>query len=160
LFGPLLVAAMVALSGYRLAFGVLAVPAALGILALFRLRFLAPDPAAYEREGVEAEPYAGPTRPFPARFWLYSAFTALTMAGFATFALLAYHLQVKHVVRPALIPVVYAVAMGAAALAALGSGRVYDRFGLRGLVLMPPLAAVVPFLSFSRTEALVWIGAL
>jgi MFS family permease len=162
LFGPLLVAGMVALSGYRLAFGVLAVPAALGILAVFRLRVLAPDPAAYEREEVEAAPetYTGPTRPFPTRFWLYSAFTALTMAGFATFALLAYHLQVKHVVRPALIPVVYAVAMGAAALAALGSGRVYDRFGLRGLVVMPPLAAVVPFLSFSRTEALVWIGAL
>jgi predicted MFS family arabinose efflux permease len=97
---------------------------------------------------------------FPARFWLYSAFTALTMTGFATFAVLAYHLQVKHVVSAPWIPVAYAAAMGAAALGALGAGLVYDRIGLRGMVLLPPLAAVVPFLSFSTTPVLVWIGAL
>jgi MFS family permease len=73
---------------------------------------------------------------------------------------LAYHLQVNRVISEPLIPVAYAVAMGAAALAALASGHAYDRIGLRGLVILPPLAAVVPALSFSTTPALVWVGAL
>ena len=38
----------------------------------------------------------------PARFWWYAAYTALNMTGFATFAVLAYHLQVRHVVAQAL----------------------------------------------------------
>jgi MFS family permease len=52
-----------------------------------------------------------------------------------------------------------ALAMGVAAIAALGSGRLYDRVGLRGLIIVPPLAALVPFLSFSTVPLLVWLGA-
>ena len=81
------------------------------------------------------------------------------MTGYATFAVLAYHLHARHVVSDAEIPVIYALAMGMAALAALGSGWLYDRIGLRGLVIIPLLTAAVPFLSFSTTPALVWIGA-
>jgi MFS family permease len=95
----------------------------------------------------------------PARFWWYAGYTALNMTGFATFAVLAYHLQVRHVVPSAVIPIVYAVAMGLAALGALASGWLYDRVGLRGLVLVPVFTAVVPFLSFSTTPWLVWAGA-
>jgi MFS family permease len=58
------------------------------------------------------------------------------------------------------VPGVFALAMGAAALAALVSGRLYDRFGLRGLRVLAVLGAAVPFLSFSDTVALVWVGAL
>jgi predicted MFS family arabinose efflux permease len=50
--------------------------------------------------------------------------------------------------------------MGAAAVAALGFGRIYDRRGLRGLVALPALAAVVPVLSFTRSAAAVVVGAL
>jgi MFS family permease len=50
--------------------------------------------------------------------------------------------------------------MGVDALAALASGWVYDRVGLRGLVILPVLAAVVPVLSFSTDATLIWIGAL
>jgi MFS family permease len=50
--------------------------------------------------------------------------------------------------------------MGAAALAALASGALYDRIGLRGLLIALPLTAAVPFLSFSTAPALVWTGAV
>src|SRR6266516_2798835 len=50
LLGPLLVAAMVAISGYRLGFAVLAVPGLLAMAAVVRLRLAVPEPAAYERE--------------------------------------------------------------------------------------------------------------
>lgn len=97
---------------------------------------------------------------FSGRFWGYTGFTALTMLGYATFGVLGYHLQVRHVVPDWQIPVIYATAMGIDALAALGSGWVYDRWGLLGLIVLPVLAAVVPFLSFATTPALVWAGAL
>jgi hypothetical protein len=63
------------------------------------------------------------------------------------------------VVSEAVIPLLYALAMGMGALAALGSGRLYDRVGLSGVGVVPPLGAVVPFLSFSTQPAAVWVGA-
>jgi MFS family permease len=160
LAGPLLVALVVALSGsYRTAFAVLAVPAAAAIAVLLRLRAWVPRPAAYEEEPDREVPTVEGAARLPTRFWLYGAFTALSMAGFATFAILAYHLQTRHVVSEAVIPLLYALAMGMGALAALGSGRLYDRVGLSGVVVVPPLGAVVPFLSFSTHPAAVWVGA-
>jgi MFS family permease len=160
LAGPLLVAAMVAVSGYRLGFAVLAVPGALAMAAVIWLRRAVPQPAAYEPAAARPVAPAAEASGFPARFWLYSVFTALTMTGFATFAVLAYHLQAQHVLSAPLIPVTYAAAMGAAALGALAAGAAYDRVGLRGMAVLPLLAAVVPFLSFSDTPALVWAGAV
>lgn len=161
LLGPLLVAGMIVLSGYRAAFLVLSIPGALVVLALVWLRRAVPQPSVYE--SVRAVRTARVTESagaaLPGRFWLYCAFTAASMIGFATFGVLSYHLQVRHVLPRALIPVAYSVAMAAAALAALGSGRLYDRIGLRGLVIALPLTAVVPLLSFSTDPTWVWIGA-
>ncbi|RMI28504.1 MFS transporter [Nocardia stercoris] len=161
LLGPLLVAATIAISGgYRLGFAVLAVPGIMALLTLIRLRRAAPTPAAYD-PGHRAlrETSTAPTR-LPIRFWLYVAFTATSMTGFATFGVLAYHLQVRHVIAAELIPVTYAAAMGTAAVAALGSGWLYDRIGLRGLIIALPLSAVVPMLSFATAPILVWAGAV
>jgi MFS family permease len=156
--GPLVVAAAVALSGFRLGFAILALPGVVALVALARLRRAVPVPAAYERRETIERAHEDDT-PLPARYWWYAGFTALNMAGYATFAVLAYHLQVRDVVSEATIPVIYALAMGTAALAALGSGWLYDRVGLRGLVIVPLLTAAVPFLSFSTQATLVWIGA-
>jgi len=165
LAGPLLVAGMVALSGYRLGFAVLALPGALCLAALGWLRAAAPSPSAYAATQTGqpaaasgATSSAAEARGFPRRFWQYAAFTALSMAGFSTFGVIGYHLQARHVVPAAEIPIVYAVAMAAAALAALASGRAYDRAGLRALVALPVLGALVPPLVFSVHAPLVWVG--
>jgi MFS family permease len=159
--GPLVVAAAIALGGgFRWGFAILAIPGIAAMVVIFRLRRAVPSPEAYEyaarakQQYVEIEPSK-----LPRRFWWYAGYTALNMLGFATFAVLAYHLQVQHVVKEAVIPIVYAVAMGMAALGALGSGRLYDRVGLRGLVVVPLFTAIVPFLSFSTTPAVIWLGA-
>lgn len=160
LIGPLVVAAMIAVSGYRLGFAVLAVPGVLALLTLVWLRRAVPNPAAYEDGHPHHSATEVPAGPLPGRFWLYAAFTAVSMAGFATFGVLSYHLQTRHVLADELIPVAYAAAMGAAALSALASGWLYDRVGLRGLVVALPLTALVPVLSFSTRPALVWAGAV
>jgi MFS family permease len=178
LLGPLVMAVMIHMSGYRLGFAVLVLPGIAAVLMLGWLRRAVPHPQTYEHPpGGASTPSARPvgrgggpdgaageaTEPwwrFSRQFWTYTAFTALTMAGYATFGVLSYHLQARHVVPDWQIPVIYAAAMGIDALAALASGWVYDRYGLRGLILLPVLAAVVPFLSFTTNPTLVWAGAL
>jgi MFS family permease len=158
--GPLVVAAAIALGGgYRWGFGILVIPAVAALLVIAAVRRAVPRPAAYEHGVHHATQGSVPSVALPARFWWYAGYTALNMAGFATFAVLGYHLQVRHVVAQAVIPIVYAVAMGLAAVGALASGWLYDRVGLRGLAIVPVLTAAVPFLSFSTTPWLAWAGA-
>lgn len=162
LVGPLLVAGAIAvLGGLRWGFAVLAVPAMAALVVLGRVRAAVPRPAAYEEGAADAS--AAPAAPaatrLPVRFWLYAGFTALNMMGFATWGVLAFHLQERHVVPTAVIPIMYALAMGLAALGALASGWAYDRVGLRGLAVVPVLTAGVPLLSFSVDPAIAWIGA-
>ncbi len=159
--GPLAVAGMIALFSYRAGFAVLVLPGVLALLTLAWLRRRVPDPTAYE---VTADGHREASDEFvrarlPRRFWLYTAFTAVSMLGFTTFAVLAYHDQLTHVIAPALIPVTYALAMASAALAALGSGWLYDRIGLQGLVVALPLAVLVPVLAFQDSSVAVWAGA-
>jgi MFS family permease len=164
LVGPLLVGLAVAVSGYQLGFGMLAVPGALALAAVLLLRGAVPAPERFDEYAAAGQSHGADTTTksaaLPATFWWYSAFTATSMFGFSTFGVISYHLEVQKVLPPALIPVSYAVSMGAAALAALGSGVLYDRAGLRGLLVVLPLTAAVPFLSFATAPGLVWAGAV
>jgi MFS family permease len=161
LLGPLAIAGFFALGGtYRQAFAVLALPSVIALVMLGRLRRDVPDPAAYDPGSRRSTTRVSVEGSLPRQFWLYAMFTASTMLGFATWAVLAFHLAVRHVLSPSLIAVLYAGAMGAAAIAALVFGRIYDRVGLRGLVVLPPLAAAVPWLSFRGSVATVTVGAL
>jgi MFS family permease len=160
LVGPLVVAGILAAHhSYKTGFAVLAIPGALAMLTIAYLQRQAPYPADYDPSvhALQTKPVG--VRGFSRTYWLYAAFTSLTLGGFATFAVLAYHLTRHHVVGVAVVPVMYAVAMGLAALGALASGWVYDRIGLKGLVVLPLLGALIPFWSFSTSVTLVWLGA-
>ncbi|WP_130494564.1 MFS transporter [Motilibacter rhizosphaerae] len=160
--GPLLLAAVLALGGSdHLAFAVLAVPGALALLVLARLRRAAPDPSLWEPEAEVAErKRLRLGRGLPRRFWHYAAFSATTMLGFSTWGVLTVHLTHRHLVPTAVVPVLYAVAMAAAGAAAVAFGRVYDRVGLRGLLVLPPLAVAVPLLAFSDQRLALVAGAV
>ena len=160
--GPLLIALVLAAGGpYRLAFALLAVPGALALLALLRLRRAAPDPTQWEPAArVSEQKKLRLETDLPGRFWRYAAFSATTMLGFSTWAVLAFHLTSRHLLSASLVPVLYALAMAAAAIAAVGFGRIYDRVGLRGLIALPPLAVLVPLLSFSTFTWFVVAGAV
>ena len=159
--GPLLVATLVAaLGGLRWGFAVLVVPGGCALALLAYLRRSVPHPAAFERRAQhDPAPAAGRREPFPRRFWRYAGYTAINMLGFATWALLAFHLHARHVVADSTIAIMYAVPMGVAGAGALASGWAFDRVGLRVLLVVPALTALVPFLSFTTTVAVAWIGA-
>lgn len=124
--GPLIIALVLYLHlGFHLAFGVLAIPAALAIVALVvaQRQFPRPQELEVKRPGVQV-PAANRA------FWFYVAGGACLGAGFADFALVSYHLSRAHVIGNAAIPVLYAAAMLVGAFGAPLIGRWYDRFGM------------------------------
>lgn len=171
--GPLLIGAALALSGsYSLGFLLLAIPGIAAMLVLFWLRRRVPDTTDYEPSEIQHHADAadegtiGPITvvkartPMPRQFWTYATFSSLTMLGYATFGLLSFHLVANGLLQPAMVPVVYAVAMAVDALAALASGWLYDRIGLKVLIVLPVLAAAIPWLGFSNNTALAVTGVL
>ena len=157
--GPLWVALALALGGgYRVGFAVLGVPAILALTVLLVARWQFPEPAHLEAVPHTAQTSDGSA--FPPTYRWYLAFSALAVAGFAPFPLIAYHMEASQVITGARIPLLFSLAMGADALMALGVGGFYDRVGLRMLLLIPLFSFPLPFLAFSRLPGLVILGAV
>jgi len=141
---------------YGEGFTLLWIPALLTLVVLAIARKKFPVPQKLESPGQASQ--QGDTGKLPRVFWLYTAFTFLSMAGFAHFQLISYHLKVQSIVPDVQIPIVYAVAMGIDGLAALLVGKTYDRIGLRSLLALPLLTLPIPFLTFSHSYSLVLVG--
>jgi MFS family permease len=63
-------------------------------------------------------------------------------------------------VGAAAVPLVYAAAMAAEAVAALATGWAHDRWSARGLLVLPLLVAAVPVLGFSARWPVALAGVL
>src|SRR4029453_8421756 len=96
----------------------------------------------------------------PREFWLFAAASAAISGGLVTFAVIAYHLTQDHVVPVAAVPLIYAAAMGADALAALGSGWLFDRTRGSALLSLPLLVSAVPVLAFAASPLIAIAGVL
>lgn len=144
LLGPLIVAAVLYFrGGYRVGFAVLAVPALMALAVLAAARLLYPRPRDLEVGTPHLE-----AKGFPRAFWLYLAAVSLIAAGYADFPLIAFHFQKAGDIPATWIPILYAVAMGTDALAALILGRLFDRLGLSVLVAAALLSAAFAPLVF------------
>jgi MFS family permease len=155
MLGPLLVAAVLFLGGsYERGFAILLIPAALVIVVLVAARRLYPEPAVLERLTPDLEP-----ADLPREFWVYLA-AAFVAAGFADFALISFRFEQESVMRGDLIPIYYAIAMGADALAALVIGRLFDRAGMVVLVLETLVTAAIAPLVFLGGAAAALLGVV
>jgi len=144
IIGPLVVAAVFLVQGsYQAGFGLLLIPAliALGILYLARLSY--PNPRDLQRASVKSE-----EKGFPRAFWLYIIATGFVALGYADFPLVAYHFKRLSVAPDYWIPILYAVAMGVDALAALLLGHLFDRIGLSIMILAVLLSSLFAPLVF------------
>jgi predicted MFS family arabinose efflux permease len=123
---PLIVAfVLYAKGGYRNGFAVLLVPALLCLVTLVVARISHPRPYEMEKEPAHLSEAKG----FPKAFWIVVGAGVLIAAGFADFSLIAFHFQKAATVPRTNIPLFYAVAMGAGALANLLFGHLFDRIG-------------------------------
>ncbi len=122
--GPLLMVVAVARAQhFGPAFLWLAIPATAALIALMIARALYP-------EAGMAAPRAVRGQPLPHVFWLYVIAAGLLACGFVDFPLLAYHFQRTAILKPAAIPLLYAVAMGVNGLTAMLFGKLFDRYGI------------------------------
>lgn len=142
--GPLLVAFLLGFGlSYRLTLLSLAVPAAAAMAFLLMAKRLYGGTA--RAEGSTPRGLFG-LRGLRREFWLYLMASSLLGAGFFDFPLLAYMMG-KAGLEARSISLLYALAMGVDALAALAMGLIFDRVGLKALfpaviagVLGPALA--------------------
>jgi MFS family permease len=156
LLGPLVVAGVVAWQGgYRAGFAALLVPALLALVVLLLARARYPHPQALEPLTPDLHPEG-----LPRVFWVYLAGAALVAAGFADFPLVAFHFERAAVLQPALIPLVYALAMGVDAVAALILGRAFDRVGLPVLAAVTIVTAAFAPLAFLGGAGLAVLGVV
>lgn len=159
--GPLLVAGVTALTGVIWpAFAVLAIPAAVSMVLLVllrrRLRTDLPDPATAAATTIDHDAIGA--RRLPATFYSFAIAVAANTAGLMTFGVFGYHLVESGLVGAAVVPVVYAGAMAVEAVAALGTGWVYDVKSHRVLLVLPLLVAPVPALAFADALPVVLLG--
>lgn len=150
--GPLILSAVLASDyGYRDAFGILVVPAILSMAVLLAARYLFPRPRDFD-----LVPPALEAKGLPAVFWVYMVAITFIAAGYADFALIAFHFDKSGLVPAAWIPVLYSIAMATDAVAALALGRAFDRIGLWAMVaatLASAAAAPLVFLGDLRAAA-------
>ena len=165
--GPMVVAAVAALTGVLWpALAVLIVPGAIALLILIWIRQRVGNPANNSTERGTTAATTEPIQPtahrakLSRRFWLFALAAGACTAGLVTFGVISYHLTKDSVVSVAAVPIIYAVAMGAEAVAALGTGWLYDRIKGRVLLVLPFLIAAVPGLAFTNTLAAVVIGVM
>lgn len=161
MLGPLFLALIISLNAglgnldsYRRGFAFLLIPAilAMAVLTVSRLKY--PTPQSFETaEKVTTE------KKFDRKFILYLVGISLLAAGFADFPLLGFHFQKLDLISGANIPLIYTLAMGIDAVAALFFGKLYDRIGLKSLMLSTLFSALfAPFAFLSRSIPLIILG--
>ena len=139
----------VAIFGYVV--NVLSVPAlaSLAVLGLARRRFPHPERTGAEQRGAVTDRRG---------FILYTLFASLTVAGFAHFSIISYHITVQRILSEPLVPLFFAIATGVSAVAALVAGLAFDRVGLASVLFVPIVTAVVPFLVFGDSPVGLAVG--
>jgi MFS family permease len=144
LFGPLLVAAVLASRGsYHFAFAVLLIPTVICLTLVLTARHFYPHPHDLEVRTGDVH-----TTGLPRVFWIDLAGAALVAMGFADFPLIAYHFTKASSVPKDWVPVAYAIAMGVSGTGSLAFGRLFDRFGIGLLIPLTLVAAAFAPLVF------------
>ncbi|MEM2856286.1 MAG: MFS transporter [Candidatus Nitrosocaldaceae archaeon] len=141
--GPLIVAVLIYYKGYSDAFFYLLIPAIVtGLLLLYTKRITPLN--LY----INMLPKVSKVTTIRV-FWLYLAFVSISVAGYAHFQLISYHIKFTSVMDDVQIPLLFAVAMGFDAFIAIIVGYLFDRKGLTVLILIPLTSIFVAPLTFS-----------
>ncbi|MDD5911423.1 MAG: MFS transporter [Bacteroidales bacterium] len=130
---------------YSFCFLALAVPAVLTLVLLVVTRLHFPNPEQFEPDAKEYVPLK-----VGSKFVLYIIGISLFAFGFLDYSLVAMHVNrtCADIVPAAALPLLYSAAMLVDAVAALLFGNLYDRWGMKVLVVSALFAAPFSFLIF------------
>jgi len=154
--GPLIIALVFYLKmGYKSAFLVLLIPAIVALSFLTFARITYPTPQKFEIGFQKFE-----AKGFSKSFWWYLLGMCFIGAGFVDFPLIGYHLEKTSILSKEWIPILYALAMGVDALSALFLGFLFDRIGLKAIILAIILSlGAIPF-TFLGGIVLIFLGMI
>jgi len=153
--GPIAMAMAIASKGYRYAFIILAIPAAIAVVLTVLGAYLYPRVRSFEtRRRIEMSIHR-----LGLRFLLYIAFVTMLCIGFLHWGIVSYYLKDVNAVSDYIIPLLYTVAMAIDAAVAIPIGWLYDVYGLRVLVLAPIIASAIPILLAFRTSIAILIAS-
>ena len=159
--GPVILFVIAAVKGsgdlfstYRLCFAVLGIPALITIALVVLAKFRYPHPELFEKEtGASAAFHAQKS------FVLYMIAICLFAFGFADFTLITLHAAKMQMFPASALSLLYAAAMAVDAFAALFFGWLFDKIGLKALMLSTLCSAFFSFFVFlSGSAALMGVG--
>ena len=130
---------------YSFCFLALAVPAVVTLILLVVTRLHFPNPEQFEPDAKEYTPLRAGKR-----FVLYIIGISLFAFGFLDYSLVAMHVNRAYsaLISADVLPLLYSAAMLVDAAAALLFGYLYDRWGMKVLVISAVIAAPFSFLVF------------
>jgi MFS family permease len=172
LLGPLLFVLLFTITGagkktladYQHGYALLFIPFVLLMVCVVVAFLRVPEPAVLEEAPKQKEP-----EHLSKLFWLYTAFSFITVVGFVSFVLMGYHFKAKGILTDAQIPLFYAIAMVVDGVAALAIGKLYDMLkerkkkeeaGLLMLIFVPLLSAFIPVFAFANSFASVLVSVI
>jgi len=156
--GPVLVSVLLALYGYRAAYLTLLIPGAVAVLLVATAWRLYPSLRSTSRGGASSRTPV--FRGYGRSFWLYVAGTSALALGFMHWSIASYYLKVRGAVGDVEIGLIYAVAMLVDALVAIPLGALFDRVGLRTLLLVPALVPAFVVLVAYAPHELLYLSAV
>ncbi len=144
---------------YAKCFAVLAIPGAITLLLLFLTKRKFPNPERFEPEPEVDAPFA-----MKRSFVRYIVGISLFAFGFVDYALILMHIsrhfaavasgltETSSILNSGTIPLIYAGAMLVDAVAAIFFGALYDKKGVKALVVSTVLSAPFPILVFQTAS--------
>lgn len=159
--GPVILFVIAAVKGsgdlfstYRLCFAVLGIPALITIALVVLAKFQYPHPELFEKETDASTAFHTQKS-----FVLYMIAICLFAFGFADFTLITLHAAKMQMFPASALSLLYAAAMAVDALAALFFGWLFDRIGLKALMLSTLCSAFFScFVFLSGSAALMGVG--
>jgi MFS family permease len=128
-------------ASYKICFAVLGIPALITVLTLCLAKHHYPEPDRFETASASDPPFK-----MNHSFILYIAAICFFAAGFLDFPIITMHTARSGLLSSDTLPLIYAAAMAVDALAALGFGWLFDKYGIRVLMISTLLSA--PFAIF------------
>lgn len=155
--GPLIVAwVLFVKNSYKYGYGILLISALLCLAMLIAAKLFFPKP--HELDNKQATGLE--TKGLTSTYWLFLAGGALIAAGFADFALIAFHFDKTNNVPMHWIPIFYAVAMAVAGISSLVFGILFDKIGQKVILVAFLLGAFFAPFVFLGKFFLILIGMI
>lgn len=142
------------ISTYRLCFIVLGIPAVITISLVLLAKLKYPNPEIFEKEVEQHKEFS-----FQKSFVLYMVAICLFAFGFADFTIITFHVARVNVFDISNLSLLYALAMAVDAIAALFFGWLFDKVGLKALMLSTFLSAFFSaFIFLTESKSMIITG--